>query len=350
MSRVPGDWVMNVRLDPTAFIAPGAVVVGEVTMGPRSSVWFNSVVRGDSAPVSIGAGSNVQDGSVVHQDEGLPALIGDRVTIGHRAIIHGCVIEDDCLIGMGAVVLSGAHIERGSLVGAGALVREGQRIPGGSLVVGAPARVLGPVKDVHREAIRNGSEHYADLARSYMERGFGRPRVAPGDAAAMVAWAGPMRFEEWGRLLGALGESPDWVGAHLEHHDERAWRKRPGPDRWCALEVLCHLRDVDRDVNAPRLDRMLERSPVEVDDVPLAGWAERRRYAEQGLREAFDAWLSARRQILARLAPLGRDDWKRVAFHSTRGALPLADMVRGWVEHDRNHLRQIGHALGEGSR
>lgn len=348
MSRPPGDWVMDVRLDPTAFVAPGAVVVGDVTMGPRSSVWFNSVVRGDSAPVSIGIASNVQDGSVVHQDEGLPAVIGDRVTIGHRAIIHGCVIEDDCLIGMGAIVLSGAHIERGSLVGAGALVREGQRIPAGSLVVGAPARVLGPVKDVHREAIRNGSAHYAELARSYMERGFGRPHTSPRDAAATLAWAGPMRFEEWGRLIGALGESPDWVGARLEHHDERAWRLSPGPGRWSALQVLCHLRDCDREVYLPRLARMLEQSPLDVQDVPVTDWAEKRRYAEQGLREAFDGWMSARRELIARLAPLGREDWRRVGFHSLRGAMPLADMVRGWVEHDLSHLRQIGRALGEG--
>src|SRR5439155_9776075 len=100
------DWPARLSLDPTAFIAPGAVVVGEVALGPRASVWFNSVVRGDSDRVEIGADSNIQDNSTVHQDEGFPALIGARVTVGHRAVVHGCVIEDDCLIGMGAIVLS----------------------------------------------------------------------------------------------------------------------------------------------------------------------------------------------------------------------------------------------------
>ncbi len=168
------------KLDSTVYLAPGAIVCGDVTIGPHSSVWFNSVIRGDSDRIVIGAHSNVQDLGLVHLDEGFPALIGDRVTIGHRAIIHGCTIEDDCLIGMGAIILSGARIGAGSLIGAGALVRERQEIPPGSLVLGAPARVAGEVKPVHREAIVRGAEHYAELARDYRAKGIGQTLPPPG--------------------------------------------------------------------------------------------------------------------------------------------------------------------------
>jgi carbonic anhydrase/acetyltransferase-like protein (isoleucine patch superfamily) len=169
------DWPARLLIDPSAFIAPGAVVVGEVTLGARASVWFQTVVRGDTAPITVGEDSNLQDGTVVHVDEGRPAIVGARVTVGHRAIVHGCVIEDECLIGMGAIVLSGARVGRGSLVGAGALVREGQTIAPGSLVVGSPARVVGPVTDAHRQAILGGAAHYVALSRTYLARGFARP-------------------------------------------------------------------------------------------------------------------------------------------------------------------------------
>ena len=165
------DWPARLQVDPTAFVAPGAVIVGEVTLGARASIWFNSVLRGDVAPIVVGDDTNVQDLTTVHVDEGQPARIGARVTIGHRAIIHGCTIEDDCLIGMGAIVLSGAVIGAGSLIGAGALVREGQVIPPGTLALGAPARTVGPVTDAHRAAIRQGAEHYVALSRSYIDRG-----------------------------------------------------------------------------------------------------------------------------------------------------------------------------------
>ena len=114
MTHDTTDWSARLRFDPTAFVAPGAVVVGDVTLGAGASVWFNCVVRGDSAPVRVGENTNIQDLSVVHEDAGLPAELGARVTVGHRALIHGCVVEDDCLIGMGAVILSGARIGRGS--------------------------------------------------------------------------------------------------------------------------------------------------------------------------------------------------------------------------------------------
>jgi len=345
MSHAVGEWPQRLRLDPTVFIAPGAVVVGAVTIGPRASVWFNAVVRGDSAEIEIGEDSNVQDNSVVHVDEDMPARIGRRVTIGHRAVIHGCTIEDECLIGMGSIVLTGARIGSGTLVGAGALVREGQVVPPGSLVVGTPARVIGPVNDAHREAIRNGHSHYAELARSYLVRGLARPHPRTEAEAASPPYRGPMTFADWHRLTAMLAESPEWVGRRIERHDEARWRQSPGRGGWSALEVLCHLRDADRDVYVPRLERMLAESPVLVEDIDMTGWDAQRSYRDQALREAFDTWLTARRVLLARLGPLGRADWRRLAFHSRRGPFPLGEMVRDWVEHDLAHRRQIALSL-----
>jgi carbonic anhydrase/acetyltransferase-like protein (isoleucine patch superfamily) len=180
-TRVVGEWAARLRLHATAFIAPGAVVVGDVTLGARSSVWFNAVLRGDVDRIEVGEDSNIQDGSVVHMDEGSPALIGARVTIGHGAIIHGCVIEDDCLIGMGAVVLSGARIGAGSLIGAGALVREKQSIAPGSVALGMPAKVAGPVTEAHRAGMRRGQEHYVALGRTRSPAAiWDRPRASVG--------------------------------------------------------------------------------------------------------------------------------------------------------------------------
>ena len=129
-------------IHPSAFIHPRALVLGDVQLGARVSVWPFAVLRGDTDRIAIGDDSNVQDGSVVHVDEGVPVQIGARVAIGHRAIVHGATIEDDCLIGMGAIVLNGAHVGTGSIVGAGAVVREGEAIPPNSLVVGVPGRVV----------------------------------------------------------------------------------------------------------------------------------------------------------------------------------------------------------------
>jgi carbonic anhydrase/acetyltransferase-like protein (isoleucine patch superfamily) len=118
---------------------------------------------------------------VIHVDEGQPARIGARVTVGHRALVHGCVIDDECLIGMGAVILSGARIGSGSLVSAAALVREGQEIPPGSLVVGVPARVVGPVSEAHTRAIRRGWTHYVELAQRYQSWGHARAQDGAGE-------------------------------------------------------------------------------------------------------------------------------------------------------------------------
>src|SRR3974377_169662 len=131
-------------IEPTVFIARGAIVVGEVQLGKDGSVWDNAVIRGDCARISIGEATNIQDLSMVHADPGYPCVVGSRVTVGHRVILHGCTIEDDCLIGMGAILLNGVRVGKGSIVGAGALVLENMEVPPGSLVVGSPARIRKP--------------------------------------------------------------------------------------------------------------------------------------------------------------------------------------------------------------
>ena len=156
------------RVDPSAFVAPGAWVVGDVTIAERASIWFNAVVRGDSDRVEIGAETNVQDGAVLHTDTGQPCIVGARCTIGHLAIVHGCRIGDGSLIGMGAIVLSGAEIGEESLVAAGALVPEGRSYPPRSLLVGSPVRRLRDLTDDDVEKlIRPGVEHYLQYARDY---------------------------------------------------------------------------------------------------------------------------------------------------------------------------------------
>lgn len=149
---------------PTAFIAPGAVVLGEVTLGPHASVWYQAVLRGDMAPIVIGEATNLQDATIVHVDEGKPALIGARVGVGHRVILHACIVEDECLIGMGSVLLNDVRIGTGSVVAAGAVVPEGMQVPPGSLVMGVPARIARPVDDALRARIRGTWEHYVEQA------------------------------------------------------------------------------------------------------------------------------------------------------------------------------------------
>ena len=152
------------KIDPTAFIAPGAVVLGDVTLGPRSSVWYQAVLRGDMAPIVIGEATNLQDATIVHVDEGKPALIGARVGVGHRVILHACTVEDECLIGMGSILLNDVHVGTGSVIAAGAVLPEGMRVPPGSLVMGVPARVTRQVDDLLRARIRGTWEHYVEQA------------------------------------------------------------------------------------------------------------------------------------------------------------------------------------------
>ncbi|HKQ59057.1 MAG TPA: DapH/DapD/GlmU-related protein, partial [Candidatus Eisenbacteria bacterium] len=295
MTRAPGAWVPNLHLDPGAFVAPGAVVVGDVTLGRGASVWFNAVVRGDSAPVEIGEDSNLQDLSVIHEDEGLPARVGARVTIGHRAIIHGCVIEDECLIGMGSILLSGAVIGSGSLIGAGALVLERQVVPPGSLVLGSPGKVVRPVTPAEREGMRGSAAHYAALAVSYRERGFARPHPGADSDTGLSREPGALGFLEWSQLLATLSESPHWVAPRLDRYTAARWAQAPGPGRWSAIEVLCHLRDTDREVLLPRLDRMLaERGPA-IAYADMSGWPEARGYRAESARAAHQSWIEARR-------------------------------------------------------
>ena len=159
MALPAGETVIG-HFHKTAFIAPGAVVLGDVALGPRSSVWYQAVLRGDMAPIVIGEATNIQDGTIVHVDEGKPATIGARVGVGHRAILHGCTVEDDCLIGMGSVLLNGVVIGTGSVVAAGAVLPEGMVVPPGSLVMGVPGRVARPVDDGLRARIRGTWQHY----------------------------------------------------------------------------------------------------------------------------------------------------------------------------------------------
>jgi carbonic anhydrase/acetyltransferase-like protein (isoleucine patch superfamily) len=155
------------NIDPTAYIHPAAVVTGDVTLGARVSVWPTAVIRGDSDSIAIGDDSNVQDGTVVHVDHGVPTRIGRRVAIGHRAIVHGATIEDDCLIAMGAILLNRVHVGTGSIVGAGAVCREGMRIPPNSLVLGVPGRVMRETTSAERDRIRSTVESYLELQQRY---------------------------------------------------------------------------------------------------------------------------------------------------------------------------------------
>jgi carbonic anhydrase/acetyltransferase-like protein (isoleucine patch superfamily) len=158
------------RIDPTAFVAPGARVVGDVWIGPEASVWFNSVLRGDSDAVRIGARTNIQDLAVIHTDAGKPCIIGDDCTIGHAAIVHGCTVGTGCLIGMGAIVLSGSSVGDESLVGAGALVPEGEWFGPRSLLVGSPARLSRTLSDEDVERlILPGVRHYREYAKAYRD-------------------------------------------------------------------------------------------------------------------------------------------------------------------------------------
>jgi carbonic anhydrase/acetyltransferase-like protein (isoleucine patch superfamily) len=155
------------KIDSTAYVHPTAVVLGDVTLGARVSVWPTAVLRGDSDTIVIGADSNVQDGAVIHVDEGIPTRVGNRVAIGHRAIVHGATIDDDVLIAMGAVLLNGVHVGSGSIIGAGAVLPEGKRIPENSLVIGVPGRIVRQTTNEERERIKRTVDAYLDLSDQY---------------------------------------------------------------------------------------------------------------------------------------------------------------------------------------
>jgi carbonic anhydrase/acetyltransferase-like protein (isoleucine patch superfamily) len=156
-------------IHPTAFIHDAAHVIGNVTLGAHVSVWPTAVIRGDSDAITIGEDSNVQDGTVIHVDPGVPCTIGARVAIGHRAVVHGATVGDDCLIGMGAIVLNGVVVGSGSIVGAGAVCREGMEIAPNSLVVGVPAKVIRQTREIERERIAHTVRAYLALQVEHRE-------------------------------------------------------------------------------------------------------------------------------------------------------------------------------------
>jgi gamma-carbonic anhydrase len=161
------------RLDATAFVVEGAAVVGDVEVGPDSSVWFGAVVRGDVNAIRIGARSNIQDLTVIHVTGGThPTLVGDDVTVGHRVVLHGCTVKDRCLIGIGAIVLDGAVVGEEAMVGAGALVPPGMVVPPRTLVLGAPARVKRPLTPEELAFFTVSSARYAGYARQYRAEGW----------------------------------------------------------------------------------------------------------------------------------------------------------------------------------
>lgn len=155
------------HIDPTCFIAPSSDVIGEVVIGPSSSVWFNTTIRGDVAPIHIGEGSNIQDNTVIHCTIGVPTSIGDHVTIGHAVIIHSCTIGDGCLIGMGTTILDKAVLSEETLVGAASLIPPGKTYPPRSLVMGSPAKFIRALTEEELHQMRENAKHYAEAAREY---------------------------------------------------------------------------------------------------------------------------------------------------------------------------------------
>jgi carbonic anhydrase/acetyltransferase-like protein (isoleucine patch superfamily) len=151
----------------SAFIAPTAVVMGDVALGEESSIWYGAVLRADNDAIRIGNQTNLQDGAIIHVDEGVPCSVGDRVGVGHRVILHGCTVEDDCLIGMGSILMNGVVVGRGSLVAAGAVLPEGTRVPPGSLVMGVPGKVVRPVDAALSRRIEQTWRHYVEQARRH---------------------------------------------------------------------------------------------------------------------------------------------------------------------------------------
>lgn len=157
-------------IDESAFVAPGATIIGQVSIGRESSIWFQCVLRGDINSISIGNQTNIQDGCLLHVTNRYPLVIKDRVTAGHGAILHGCEIGEDCLIAMGATVLDGAVVGAGSLVAAGSLVPPGMHIQPGSLVMGLPAKVIRPLTNEDRERVMKGWKNYIGYAQKYKQQ------------------------------------------------------------------------------------------------------------------------------------------------------------------------------------
>lgn len=161
------------QIDATAFVAGNATIIGDVWVGRDSSIWFGAVIRGDVESIRIGNQTNIQDNAVVHGDPGIPCQIGDRVTVGHAAIVHGATVDDDVLIGMRSVLLNNVRVGSGSVIAAGTLVPENTVIPPNSLVMGVPGKIRGQTTDVHRQMIVQGTQHYVAAGQAY--RNYGKP-------------------------------------------------------------------------------------------------------------------------------------------------------------------------------
>ena len=164
------------RVDPTAFVAPGAQLIGDIEIGPEASIWYNCVLRGDVNRIRIGARTNIQDGSVLHVDsprpghpDGHPTIIGEDVLIGHLAMVHGCILRDRAFVGLGAIVMDGCEIESDAMLAAGAMLTPGKRIPGGQLWAGRPAKYVRDLSDADLQGMRAGVAHYVELARAHAE-------------------------------------------------------------------------------------------------------------------------------------------------------------------------------------
>lgn len=162
-----GDRAPNYEDSHTGWVAPNSVLVGDISIGKGVTVWFGAVIRADVEKVTIGSGTNVQDQTVMHADPGFPVVIGRGCTIGHRALVHGCVIGENTLVGMGAIILNGARIGANSIVGAGALVTEGKKFPDNALILGSPARMVRPLTDEEVQRNRSAAKHYVANGERY---------------------------------------------------------------------------------------------------------------------------------------------------------------------------------------
>lgn len=158
----------NLKIDSSVFVADGAKIIGNVTIGEDSSVWYNAVLRSDGGPIIIGKSCSVQDNAVLHMEEKYPLTIGNNVTIGHGAIVHGCTVENNCIIGMGSIIMNGALIGHDCIIGAGALITENDVIPDYSVVIGQPGRIIRKTTPEDSEKIVANAAHYVELAKKYM--------------------------------------------------------------------------------------------------------------------------------------------------------------------------------------
>lgn len=178
--RIEGFLPNRLQIDNSVWVAPGAVLVGDVTVGRRSSVWYGCVLRGDLEPVVIGDETNIQDLTMVHVDVDMPAVVGSRVSIGHRCVIHGCTVKDEALVGMGSVLLNGCTVGKGALIAAGSVVREGFVVPDGGIAAGVPAIIKGEVTPELRKRIRFGIGNYMSVAELYLGGALGGGRYGGG--------------------------------------------------------------------------------------------------------------------------------------------------------------------------